>query len=43
LAVVVGGVWWAGEDIMPLEDVGLGRMGDDVWWGVLGDRFVFAG
>jgi hypothetical protein len=26
-----------------LEDVGLGGVGDDIWWGVLGDSFVFAG
>jgi hypothetical protein len=25
-----------------LEDVGLGGVGNDVWWGIFGDGFVFA-
>jgi hypothetical protein len=29
------------EDV--LEDVGLGGVGNDVWWGVFRDSFVFAG
>lgn len=41
LTIVVGCVWRAGKDIMPFEDVGLGGVGNDVWWGVLGDSFVF--
>lgn len=29
LAVVIGSVWWAGEDVVPFEDVGLGGAGGD--------------
>lgn len=36
LAVVIGSVWWAGEDVVPFEDVGLGGAGGDE----LGRRFL---
>lgn len=28
---------------MPFKDVGFGGVGNDVWWRVLGDGFIFAG
>lgn len=43
LAVVIWSIWWSGEDVVPFEDVRLRGVGDDVWWRVLGDGFVFAG
>jgi len=36
LTVVIGSVWWAGEDVVPFEDVGLGGAGGDE----LGRRFL---
>ena len=36
LAAFVGGVGWAGEDVVPFEDVGFAGVGDDVGrWGGL--------
>lgn len=43
LAVFVRGVGWAGQDVVPFEDVGFGGVGDYVggWVGL--DGLVFAG
>ena len=33
LAAFVGGVGWAGQDVVPFEDVGFAGVGDDEgWW-----------
>lgn len=36
LAIVIRSVWWAGEDVVPFKDVGLGGAGGDE----LGRRFL---
>lgn len=43
LAVFVRGVGWAGEDVVPFEDVGFGGVGDYVGGRVGLDGLVFAG
>lgn len=42
LAVVVGCVGRAGEDVVPFEDVGFGRVRRDVFGRGFGDGLVFA-
>lgn len=43
LTAGVGGVGWASEEVVPFENVGIGRVcGDEGWRGGL-DRFVFTG
>ena len=41
LAVLVRCLGRAGEDVVPFEDVGVGRVGGDVWWRVACDGQVF--
>ena len=41
LPVLVWGFGRAGEDVVPFEDVGVGRVGGDVWWRVACDGQVF--
>lgn len=43
LTTGIGSLWGAGEDVVPFENVGFGRMGDDIWRGVGLDGLVFAG
>lgn len=42
LAVVVGGRRWAGQDVVPFQDVGLGRVSDNVGRRVGLDGGVFS-
>lgn len=42
LAIFIGRVGWAGQDIMPFQDVGFGWMGSDVWHRTGLDVLVFA-
>ena len=41
LAAFVGGLGWAGEDVVPFEDVALRGVGDDVGWGRLRHVGIF--
>ena len=41
LAAFVGRVRWAGDDVVPFEDVGFGWVGDNELGWIGGDGFVF--
>lgn len=43
LAVVVRSVWRTSKDIMPLENIRLGRMRNDIWGRILRDCLVLLG
>lgn len=43
LAAFIGGLGWAGEDIVPFENVGFAWMGGDVWRWAGREGGVFAG
>ena len=43
LTAFVGGAGWAGEDVVPFEDVAFAGVGGDEGWRVGGDGGVFAG
>lgn len=43
LSAMVGCIGRSGEDVVPFEDIGFGRMGFNVGRRILGDGFVFTG
>lgn len=42
LAIVVRRSWWAGDNVMPLEDIRFRGVSDDIRRRILRDGFVFA-